>query len=276
VFGDELTKSLKKFILKISQLELSKIHKFKDIHKDESCYIFGDGTSLKFFDLNHFSDKVAIVNGLLPFHNEFDVLNAKYMLIAEPFWFYPELWTKYIKRNTISMPYISKAYREFINNNPDKQFFLNFSNFPVIRSKNINYFFQDILDYRLPENYISRRINAFTDSLRSSIIMATYMGFKKIYLVGCDYTHYPSRNNHWYEKGKGVFSFHENYQKEFFKIAKDFVDITTITLDGNSEFINSVTYKEYTGHDFIYRENTEMINDEYLKIMATWPGYSIF
>ena len=35
-------------------------------------------------------------------------------------------------------------------------------------------------------------------------MLAIYMGFTHIYLVGCDYTHVPARNLHWYEKGQGV------------------------------------------------------------------------
>ena len=40
---------------------LSKIHPYKDIHKGESCYVMGDGVSVKWFDLSAFSDKIAIV-----------------------------------------------------------------------------------------------------------------------------------------------------------------------------------------------------------------------
>ncbi len=102
------------------------------------------------------------------------------------------------------------------------------------------------------------------------------MGFHRVYLVGCDYTHLPSRNLHWFEKGEGNFISLESYQKDFFEIAKQFIDITTITLDGTSNFINSVTYKKHTGRDPIYRENTELVDEKYLKLLDTWPDYSIF
>jgi len=107
-------------------------------------------------------------------------------------------------------------------------------------------------------------------------MLAIYMGFDHIYLVGSDYTHMPSRSLHWYEKGQGVFCPQENYQKDFFKIANEFIDITTITLDGTSDFINAVTYEEYTGCEPLYRENTELADDKYLKALSTWPGYTIY
>ncbi len=276
MFYKESIASLKSLLLKIAQPELSKIHKFKDVHKGWDCYIFGDGISIKWFDLKNFANKISIVaGGLLPFHDSFRALNIKYLVLPEPYWFYPGVWTKYVT-NSVSMPTISKAYREVILNNPDKQFILNLSNLPVIRGRNITYVFKDILDQRLPDNFITRRIDAFNGSLRTAIVMAIYFGFDRIYLVGCDYTHVPSRRLHWYEKGQGVFTTLENYQKDFFKIAKEFIDITTITLDGTSDFINAVTYKEHTGNDPNYRENIELVDEKYLRVLSSWPGYTIY
>lgn len=269
-------KSLKDLLLILAQPELSKIHKYRNAHKGESCYIFGDGVSLKWFELQAFSNKLSILAGsLIPFHKSFGSLNTKYIAFPEPFWFYPEFWTRNITRG-VSMPHIQKAYRNVIYNNPDKQFFLNLSNFPVIRAKNINYMFRDIVDDHLPDDFIFRRINSFTGSLRTSIAIAIYMGFDHVYLAGCDYTHIPSRCLHWYEKGEGVFISHTSYNKDYFEIAREFIKITTITLDGTSEFIEAVTYKEHTGRDPVFKENTELAEDQYLRVLATWPGYTIY
>ena len=107
--------------------------------------------------------------------------------------------------------------------------------------------------------------------------MAIYMGFNEIYLVGCDYTHNPARSMHWYENGNGNCLPNKDFEinRLFFCIAKEFIDITTITLDGTSDYLNSVTYKEYTGHDPVYKENIELIDKRYLKTLATFQGYSI-
>ena len=80
---------------------------------------------------------------------------------------------------------------------------------------------------------------------------------------------------HWIEKGQGVFIRQDNYNKDFFGIAKEFIDITTVTLDGTSDFINAITYKEHTGREPIFRENTELLDRRYLKLLATWPDYTI-
>lgn len=275
MFGDIIRNQLKQLLFQLSQAELKKIQRYKDLHRGEGCYIVGDGVSIKWFDLTEFTDKISISVSLIPFHRDFKVLNSKYLTLAEPFWFYPGFWTKNISNST-SMPYISKAYRDFIKTNLDRQFFLNISNYPVLRSENVTYLFNGINDKRLMEPFISRRINAFHGSLRFSILLAIYMGFEHVFLVGCDYTHVPSRSRHWYEKGRGVFVSHENYQKLFFEIAKEFIEITTITLDGTSDFINALTYKKYTGREPVYKENTELVDDRYLKLLSTWPGYVIY
>jgi hypothetical protein len=264
---------LKDLLVPFAKPVLSKIHRYKDVHRGESCYLMGGGISMKWFDLAAFSDNIAISTQFLPFHNDFNKLNSPYVLLPEAWWFYKIRKTNPPIKMIVNR--IQPAYREAIKNNPDKEFFVSLSNYPVLRGQNLTYLYRDLYDSRLPENFISNRINAFDGSLRTAILMAIYMGFDRCYLVGCDYTHVPSRNLHWIEKGQGVITPHDNYNKDFFEVAKEFIDITTITLDGTSDFINAVTYKEHTGREPMFRENTELLDKRYLKILATWPGYII-
>lgn len=266
--------SLEGLIYRASSPILGKVRKFHNIHKGESCYIFGDGVSLKSMDLEKFSDRQAIACNYIPFHKEFLILNCSYCVNCSPYIFSPIGGYEFVKKRHLFD--MSKLYRELIGKYPDKNFFIHFSNYPFISGSNLYYMYKDIPDPRLPMDYTSRRINCFAGVLNTSILLATYLGFDHVYLVGFDYTHVPSRTLHWYEKGQGFFSPHENYNKDFFEIAKEFIDITTITLDGTSDFINAVTYKEYTGRDPVYRENIELADERYLQMLATWPGYSIY
>lgn len=267
--------TLRSLLVPFAKPLLSKIHRYKDAHKGESCYLIGDGISIKWFDLGAFSDKAAIPCGFIPFHNEFDRLKVNYLSLIEPWWFYPLQWTTSpptkIIRNHIQRVYID----DVIDRHPNKQFFVNLSNFATLRRKNITYNYQYFLDDALPNTHLSKRINAYEGSLRWMILLATYMGFDHVYLIGCDYTHINSRSLHWYEKGRGICTKLPGYQEEFLKIAREFIDITTITLDGSSEFINAVSYKEFTGRDPIFRENTELLSDKYLQVLSTWPGYNV-
>ena len=132
------------------------------MHIGESCYLIGDGVSVKWFDLNAFDDKTAIPCGFIPFHNDFNKLNVKYLSIAEPWWFYPTQWTTSPPKKIIKNP-IQSVYRDIINKYPDKEFFVNLSNFPVLRQQNINYLFRDIYDDRLPQNFITNRIKILSN-----------------------------------------------------------------------------------------------------------------
>ena len=261
-------------LLQFAKPVLSKIHRFKDIHRGESCYLIGDGVSVKWFDLAAFSGKTALPCGYIPFHNDFSRLDVKYLSLAEPFWFYPLIWAPSPLDKLIPNK-LQLEYRNIIKHNPNKEFFLNLSNYPTTWNKNITYLFKDLHDPQLPTDFITKRINAFRGSVRVSILLAIYLGFDHCYLVGFDYTHKPSRNRHWYEKGQGIFYAHENYNKIFFETAKEFIDITTITLDGTSDFINAVTYKQHTGREPIFRENTELLDERYLKVLSSWPDYTL-
>ena len=272
---NKFTKSLKVSLARIAKPQLSQIHKFKDIHKGEEGYFFGNGISIKWFDLKEFSEKISIGCNRIPFHKSFHDINLNYLMLNEPFWFYPGWWTKYITSGN-SNPKQVKAYREIIRDNPDKQFFVSLSNLPVLKSNNVNYMFRDIVDPRLPNNFITNRIDTFEGSFRLGIMMAIYMGFEHVYLVGCDYTHLQSRTLHFFEKGKGWVDPVTSYEKDFLLIAKEFIDITTITLNGSSEFINSVTYKEHTGCEPIFQENDQLVDEKHLQAIDEWYDYDVF
>jgi hypothetical protein len=255
---------------------LSRICKFKDVHAGESCYLFGDGVSIKWFELGAFADKPSIPCGFLPLHKDFSKLEVSYLILMEPWWFYPYQKTtsppvKYIK-NVIQKMYRNQVLREY----PEKTLFTNITNYPVLNRKNAVYTYKSIEDGRLPENYISYRVNCFAGSLRASILIAIYLGFDHCYLAGFDYTHMPSLSRHWYEKGQGIENGLIEHESGFLEQAKEYIDITTITVDAGSNTLDSLTYKKITGLEPRYHENTELVSAENLKRFSHWPGYTIY
>jgi hypothetical protein len=272
-----MKEDLKKILANLSKPIISKLHPYKDYYKGEECYLFGDGISIKWFELDAFNDKISIPCGYIGFHNDFSKLNVHEFFLCETWMFYPFLKTITTPPYRLIQNKIQSLYkRELIKKYPDKKFFLNLSNYLTTRGENIVYVFNDFYDQRLPNTFITNQINALHGTLRFSISMAIYMGFRKINLVGYDYTHVPSRSHHWYEKGEGVFVDQNNYNKDYLKIANEFIDITTITLDGSSSFLNSITYKDYTGRDPIFKENNALIDEKYLKVLSSNPRYKIY
>lgn len=269
-------KLLKNGVKLLSAHQLEKIKKFKNKHLGEDCYIIGDGVSIKWFELNQFSNKIAIsASSLIPFHNSFSDLNLRYAMVPEPYWFYPGFWTKYITRS-VSMPEIQRAYRSIIKKNLDTEFFINLSNYPILKNTgNINYLFHNFPDKFFGEQSVSYGFNPFAGGLTGAVSLAIYMGFDSIFLVGCDYTHIPSRSLHWYESGPGILTDHPHYNRNFFQFAQKQADITTVTLDGSSEYLKSIKYQDFTGVPPAYKENTKLLSDQYLKILASYSGYKI-
>lgn len=266
-----------KLILKWLTLPLLKeIHQYRNIHSGEKCYLMGDGESIKWFDLSAFSDKTAIPCSYIPFHNDFNKLNVSYLSLIEPWWFYPFIWTTSEPIKLIRN-YKQKLYvDEVIKKHPKKIIFTNISNIVKLHGyKNVVYNHELYLDESLPSNFISNRINCYADSFRWSLLLAIYMGFDHAYMLGFDYTHSPTRDNHWYEKGQATLTYKFDYQKDFIEIAKEFIDITVITLDGKSEHLNYQTYEQFTGLKPVYKENYEIIDNDFLQKLKTWPGYNI-
>ena len=269
-----IKESLKSLLYKASKPILGKVGKFNGIHKGESCYIFGDGISIKSMNLALFADKKSIATNYFPFHKDFNAINCGYCIINAPHFFNPHFGYSPLQRKHLNG--MAKNYKTLINDRPQVNYFVDLSNYPFVRGGNVFHTFRNIPDSKLSANFIGNRINCFSGVVRAAIMLAIYMGFDHIYLVGFDYTHSLSRVLHFYEKGQGFFRTIDGYQKDFFDIAKEFVDITTITLDGTSQILNAVTYKDYTGYESVFKENNEIVNERHLRELATWPGYAIY
>jgi hypothetical protein len=256
---------------------LRRIECVKNIHQGESCYLFGDGISIKYFDLNKFKDKISIPCGFLFFHNDFNVLNVPYALLIETYYFYP--FTR-LNRNSnppkkISLNKIQQLYRSYIKKRNDIEFFINLSNYPVLFNKNITYLYKDIPDNSLERDFISNKFNCYEGSLRAQILLAIYMGFDEVYLVGHDYTFSPAKSHHWYEKGHGVMVPIGDYNNDFLNYAKNFINIITVTVNNETSKLDYVRYEDLHGVKAIYKENTEILKPKYLDILAT-QAYNIY
>ena len=201
---------LKNITIKLSKTILNRIKLLKDIHKGETCILIGDGVSIKYFDLSSFATEISFCVGNMMFHNQFNLLNCKYYSILEPYYFYP-----YIKvprtKNKFFRNKIQKEYRNFIKAKEKINFFINLSNYPVLWNSNIFYLYKGLpeKDFKFMQewnnhNRIYNEDSIYKGSLRGAISLSIYMGFKKIVLVGFDYTHEQAMSKHWFEKGKGL------------------------------------------------------------------------
>ncbi len=254
---------------------LPEIEKFRNIHKGEECYIFGDGISLKYFNLSKFADRLAIPVSYLPFHRQFKELNVPYAFVVEPYWFYP--LNRFTEPPFHWMPnVIQREYHRIIKARQDIQFFVNLTNWPTVREKNVSFVVSGWKYPSLPANHIGNTHNVLAGSVNSSIFLSIFMGFQKVYLVGFDYTHDPAVSHHWYERGKGVLEENPGYNKDYFDAARQYIDIVTVTREGGAPILDSITYRELTGDEPVFKENDEILDPQTIEMISTWPQYTMY
>jgi hypothetical protein len=271
------TDTLKEILFKVSKPVRDRVLDLKNRHKGESCYIFGDGMSIKWFDLSAFPKKTAFSLSYLPYHTQSGVLDLRYSLMTEPKYFYPYFRQPWPPRK-LWRNRIQEKYRRVIVEHPDTIFFVNLSNYPVIRGGNICFLFRSIEDdaFEFIRECRDRGLGIYEGSFRCAIALAIYMGFADIMLVGCDYTHDISRSLHWYEKGEGTLLPQPDYQRDYLEVARKYARIMTITMEGGGSVLPSMTYTELTGKQLAFRENHALLDPETKKFLATWPGYAVY
>ena len=250
------------------------LRKFSNIHKGESCYVFGDGPSIKWFDLARFSDHPGICCGMIPFHNDFAKLNVEYLNFATPWIFAPKVIQPkaYHKHRAIV-----DEYERFIKRTPNKEFFIHLTSALLMSGRNIHYVFRGLprMSNRIDE--LLSDYDVFGGAFYASIALAYYLGFTTVYLVGFDaWTIEPVRNMRWYEFGEGAIVQRTVTPDPVLEILKEEIDIWSISLDGRSSRVKSVSYQSYTGQPPVFRENYELMSEARLRILAENPAYVIY
>jgi hypothetical protein len=258
----------------VSSPLLGRLRSLEGIHAGEECYIFGDGASVKNYDLRMFSDRPGIAVGVFPKHVDAGKCQIRYWILPEPMFFWPA-----IRRG----PYSSRAARRRFQNffSPEDMIarpvvpILNVTNFPVGLRRGARYVFE-----KFPSNRHSifgrSDIDYFAGSVNASLSLALYLGFRRAYLVGFDYTHLPPVAGHWYEFGRGVEQSFENYNRHFFSWIQNHIEVVSVVPHEQSAIIPSVTYENLVGCLPSYRENNHLLPPLDLETLSLWDDYTIY
>ena len=244
--------------------------KFEDLHKGESCYIFGSGASLKYYDLTKFNDKISIGCALFFLHRDFEKINVKYYLDGHPFYYY-RYWinpySKKIKRNILGM-----LSRKKISRYNKVNYFVNIADYFGIRGDNIYYVhhfsepFKSYSDCRMDGKF-----SPMVSSLGGMIGFALFMGFEDITLVGCDFTFFPQPQSHFFDFGGFPDAFSEEPNNKVFLLdAARHANIRIVTPSERyrGHILPHITYKELTGDEPIYKENYEIVSESDLLTLS--------
>jgi hypothetical protein len=195
---------------------LSDNKKYFNRHAGERCFILATGPSINEQDLTKLEDDVCIALGLFYLHKDIKIINPLYHIEApnhEPFTFseisqYIANYRKYYTTKTkyfFGYDFYKYSFYNYIVNNKD---------FNSVDSSFINYAGSmqlNIYNYNCHNQWdISKNPFSCRTVVYSAIQVAVYMGFKEIYLLGCDHD-YLSRyfvkgfkNHHFYEDEKGT------------------------------------------------------------------------
>lgn len=264
-----------RLLLSLSQAELSRNRRFKNLHKGQSCYLIGNGASLKNMDLARFSDKISIGCNSLFLHNDFNMLDCRYYQIPAAFTFYP--YRRYYGK--LQRNYLGDLYRRKIRENKHVNFFTSLSNSFNMRDKNV-YFTHHFgsRHWDLDRCEMDGVFSFMGGAIYAMLGTAIYMGFDSALLVGCDYTFTPAQDFHFFVKGKG--SVQENmgwpYGNLFEEIRKR-IDVTTIVHSGlQSSALKYLQYEKYMKCNPIYHENTEIVDRRDLDALAKQGVWNIY
>jgi|SaaInlStandDraft_3_1057020.scaffolds.fasta_scaffold28814_2 hypothetical protein len=253
----------------ISHGILKKNIKFKDKHKGEECYLFGNGGSIKYFELSRFSDKISFGCNSLHLHKNVLDLDMRYYVMMAPLEFC-KYW-----RGVKSGIYIEK--------NP---YYANVHKFAKDKKCNVfthasNYIFTKKYDnFHYVHNFKRNKLSLNTLDFSSSssfaaggpvamIGLAIYMGFKKIYLVGCDYWFVPRGEGHFYSLMDYQDGGNDFIYEDLMNVISDEVEIVVVTRNGSKSVVNYIEYSELTGVDEKKQSVVDIVSEEDLKFLAT-------
>jgi hypothetical protein len=253
----------------------------KNIYLNEECYIFGNGSSIKKYDLKKFRGKNIFSCGWLFLHKDYQHLNILADFEMHPGIFLPIWKNEY--NNKFEFNKINQIFKSKNRLNKANYFFTSLTNLPgLLRYDNIYYLYhfgKKKLDFGFTDP--SKEFSLMENSLYAMVGIASFMGFKNIYLVGMDYLLDKPIYGHFYE----------NFQKEkkqsdevrlrninffeYFKTKNNFKLI--VPNNKHKSFLDTIEYKDYFNSNYLDNSNHDIILEKDLDLLnRTNLRYKIF
>lgn len=212
--------------------------KFYNIYSGKRCFIIGNGPSLSKQDLSELKNEICFCCNLMAFTNAYDVLQPRYYFLSDPDFFSTELSVKVLEKleTKVKMPELFVPYwgaKEWVNRvcmQDDKRR----SSIHCFIEKGI--FLENIPFYSDMRSGISP---AYTVTQTAAMI-AVFMGFAEIYLLGCDGTGIYENMAVWQglkRSNSGLFHFDDNATDYFTEDKSNYNDIIDTLESHKNTFI---------------------------------------
>ena len=162
--------------------------KYKNIHKGQRCFIIGNGPSLRTVDLAKLKDEITFTVNQIPRMKDFPKIHTNYHIWTDENFYFQDFSTPEGKELMDVMKAVNTE------DNRPTVFYKTIAR-PMIKENhldeilNIDYIMEG---YRFRDPHLDlpmdRVICRFNTCVQYFILMAVYMGFSEIYLLGCDCT----------------------------------------------------------------------------------------
>jgi hypothetical protein len=251
--------------------------KFKDLHRGETCYLIGNGESLKSMDLARFNDKVSIGCNFLFVHNDFAQLDCRYYQIPGPHVFFPfRTYYGKFQRN-----YLGDLYRKKVRDCQQTRFFTSLANCLDMRGANVSYTHHFGHAPNDPEACDMAGVFSFMGGATAAMLgTAIYMGFTRAVLVGFDYLFAGRTSLHFFEFGRGLpvrdLTNNPTFARLLDVCAQRLELLAVVPPGMSSDIVPCVSYEEYVGTPIKYRENHEIIDGSSIEALDRQGYYGMY
>lgn len=247
-------------------------------HRGETCFIFANGGSLKFYDISKLPDNPCLVTAYNLIDKRIEKLNVEYYVTTDSYSLYSVLFNTYPHVRKFQKSKIRALYSSIFKKYKDIRIFVNVTNFysTICRRSKLNYFhyFNDKTSY---SDDLAGSFSNCRGALDTMLGIAKYLGFKKAILIGCDYLGVPPTMGHFYADNKPFIEKKVDLSdyRERIKIAAKGIDVTVILPEGSiSPEFNYDSYENYFNLDKKYQNNNIFIDDKYIKMLREAARYN--
>ena len=244
----------------------------KNIYAGQRCFILGSGPSIKDLDLNEFRNEHVLVVNEFDRHPQFKNLRRVCHAIPDTYYFTEDKNTYYWER----------LKNKSDNAGADTIFFFHLISKELIEKEGL--FPKNKVYYISTQGIISEHFDFNIDldktlpwpknSLLSCLMIAVYMGFREIYLLGCEHSFLAARIGPEHGQSKTFDHFYVNPELEqISKMNKEEAEKKMRErYRWSSEDVNS-SYENTMQHILQLFKNYRLF---YKKVRQAYPGIKIF
>ena len=191
--------------------------RFKELYKNQRCFIVGNGPSINKQDLTPLKNEIVFSVSQGYKHRDFKTIKPKYHLSPQ------------ITYGLLNEDDVISYFKEMDDNIGDAELFLNQTEAELVKNNNlfagrkVNYVY---LGIGMKPSYIKTLKNGIPDITNiipgvSSVpvmclMVALYMGFKEIYILGVEHSDFRTKEY------KYAFAPNETIRNKHFGLSKDF------------------------------------------------------